>query len=614
MLRFIKASSLIVLTAAIFTAASTATAQTPLLVEDFNYNPGALLTDNGWTAHSGGGTNAIAAVSPGLTLAGYPGSGVGNAAGLTVSGEDVNRPFAIQSTGTVYAALMVNLSDASTDVVGGYFFHLGPDPVSTTFRGRLFAKKDGSNNVAFGISKAGTSEATVAYTPFNYSLNTTYLIVVKYQIVDGATNDIVTMYVSSTVPAAEPGTPTLTAIDTSATDISPGTVSLRQGSAATSPTLVADGIRVGTSWASVTAGSGPAGPTKVDFDGDGKSDYVITRPAPVPSLNAFELSGDKQTFPERVPMYKQVLGKSGSNDLGEPGTTKEWWIYNSGNGSFTSQGFGTGATGELNVPEDYDGDGKTDIAIWRAQSATGPGGAFFFVLNSSDNTITQTDFGVSGDNPTVTGDYDGDGKADPAVYRCPSFPPGGQCFYFYQGSNNNPGGVITYVPWGNNAPSDLFPNRGDFDGDGKLDFCVQRVNPSQAGQGQFVLLRSSDQGVEYINWDTSSALIVPGDYDGDGKSDIMTVRVVSSNLIWSLKTRTGVESYTQWGRTIAGFTEFIAQSDYDGDGKTDIAIYRRDNANPDNTYYWIIRSSDGGIQTFEWGAPGDTPVNGWDVN
>ena len=34
-------------------------AQAPLLIEDFNYTAGDLLTDHGWTSHSGGTTNPI---------------------------------------------------------------------------------------------------------------------------------------------------------------------------------------------------------------------------------------------------------------------------------------------------------------------------------------------------------------------------------------------------------------------------------------------------------------------------------------------------------------------------------------------------------------------------
>ena len=137
-----------------------------LFVDDFTYAAGSLLVDNGWTAHSGAGANSLATVSPGLTLAGYPGSGVGNAVAMTTSGEDVNHAFAVQSSGSVYAAFLVNVSDASATAPGTYFFHFGPDPIGSTFRGRVFATKDGSNNLAFGVSVAATSAAGVALTPY----------------------------------------------------------------------------------------------------------------------------------------------------------------------------------------------------------------------------------------------------------------------------------------------------------------------------------------------------------------------------------------------------------------------------------------------------------------
>ena len=48
-----------------------------LLTEDFNYTAGTFVSANGWTAHSGAGTNAITVTSPGLNYTGHPGSGVG---------------------------------------------------------------------------------------------------------------------------------------------------------------------------------------------------------------------------------------------------------------------------------------------------------------------------------------------------------------------------------------------------------------------------------------------------------------------------------------------------------------------------------------------------------
>ena len=52
-----------------------------------------------------------------------------------------------------------------------------------------------------------------------------------------------------------------------------------------------------------------------------------------------------------------------------------------------------GANGDTPVPADYDGDGKADYAVFR------PGGATWFVQRSTAGTLIQQ-FGQAGDKPT----------------------------------------------------------------------------------------------------------------------------------------------------------------------------------------------------------------------
>ncbi len=214
------------------------------LVETFDYTPGTTLVSDGWTAHSGAGSNSITVASGALTYSGYVSSGVGNKVTVGNTGEDVNRIFDSVSTGYVYASFLANISAANT--AGDYFFHLGPAGTTSAFYARVFAKVDGSNNLAFGIAK--NVSASVSYTPFSYSLNTTYLIAVKYIFNSGTTtDDQVELWINPSLSVSEPA-PEVTQTDAGTDATALGMVAFRQGTAANAPTLTLSGLRVATGW------------------------------------------------------------------------------------------------------------------------------------------------------------------------------------------------------------------------------------------------------------------------------------------------------------------------------------------------------------------------------
>ena len=64
------------------------------------------------------------------------------------------------------------------------------------------------------------------------------------------------------------------------------------------------------------------------------------------------------------------------------------------------------------MPGDYDGDGRTDYAIFRPSDTT-----WYGALSSTNfATVLAKPWGVATDL-RVPGDYDGDGKTDIAVYH-----------------------------------------------------------------------------------------------------------------------------------------------------------------------------------------------------
>lgn len=215
-----------------------------LHTESFNYTINSLLTANGYTAHSGAGVLPVKVTGPALTYSNYPGSGLVNAISIDTTGEDVNYSFTSQNSGDVYASFLASFSKAT--ITGDYFFHLGPSNLTTTLSGRVFAKSDATGNLAFGVSKASTS--SIDYTGFNYSLNTTYLFVVRFRIVAGTVNDTVNMWINPLIGGSMPA-PQLTSIDIASSDpLNIGGYAFRQGTGANAPRVILSNLRIGLSW------------------------------------------------------------------------------------------------------------------------------------------------------------------------------------------------------------------------------------------------------------------------------------------------------------------------------------------------------------------------------
>ena len=228
----------------------------------------------------------------------------------------------------------------------------------------------------------------------------------------------------------------------------------------------------------------------------------------------------------------------------------------------------------VNRTGDFDGDGRTDIGVFRPASGS------WYSLRSSDNQFSARNFGFGSDILTP-GDYDGDGRTDIAVFR----PSNGFWYYLPSGSSS-----FRATAFGQNGD---IPVIGDFDGDGKDDFTVYRPNT-----GFWYSLRTSTGQMSCSHFGASSDLPIRGDFDGDGLADIAVFR--PSTGFWFIRqSATGTFRSEQFGQS----GDILVPNDFDGDGKTDLAVFR-------NGWWFIRQSSNRQLKSVQFGLGSDLPVAG----
>ncbi len=208
---------------------------------------------------------------------------------------------------------------------------------------------------------------------------------------------------------------------------------------------------------------------------------------------------------------------------------------------------GETATASAPASGDYDGDGTSDIAVFR------PSAGLWAVRSQ-----TRVYFGGSSDRP-VPGDYNGDGTSDIAVFRSASG------LWAVRG--------LTRGYFG--SSSDL-PLPRDYDGDGTVEAAVFRP-----GSGLWAV-----RGLTRVYFGTSSDTPVPGYYSGSAAAPAV-FRPASG--LWALRGLT---------RAYFGSSGDIPVPGSYGGGDWRPAIFRSASG------LWAVR----GLTRFYFGTSGDTPV------
>ncbi|MFC1576288.1 FG-GAP repeat domain-containing protein, partial [Candidatus Omnitrophota bacterium] len=267
--------------------------------------------------------------------------------------------------------------------------------------------------------------------------------------------------------------------------------------------------------------------------------------------------------------------------------TGDWYIKTLEDGKVVAWAEGWGFEGAVPVSGDYNGDGINDLAVWDEATGNWYIKSLWHVKNLASETIAWAEgWGFEGAVP-VSGDYNGDGVNDLAVWDTST----GNWYI-----KTLDGRTLAWAEgWGFSGAT---PVSGDYDGDGTDDLAVW-----DEATGNWYIKSLDGRTIAWAEgWGFSGATPVSGDYNGDGTNDLAVWDEATGN--WYIKSLDGRTIAWAEGWGFSGATP--VSGDYNGDGTDDLAVWDEATGN------WYIKSLDGRTIAWAegWGFSGGIPVTG----
>jgi len=259
----------------------------------------------------------------------------------------------------------------------------------------------------------------------------------------------------------------------------------------------------------------------------------------------------------------------GRTDVAMLSSAGNWWVaLTPASGPYapatTWASLRTDVTWRFPSAGDFNGDGRTDIALFNPLSGT------WKVLASNGSGFDKLTFGswdpAANWTTPLTGDFNGDGRTDLAAR---SLADGGWRVALSDGS------AFATSIWRRQRTSIAWEHltAADFNGDGLTDIAVWNTR-----SGAWRVLQST--GSRFTNsrftfWDPAANWtdVVAADFDGDGRIDLSAREATGGALVVAL---TQPESFTTatWGQLETSVAwQFITPGDFDGDGQKDLVAW-----------------------------------------